>query len=238
MIEKEIEAVFLDVGNTLLMPHPSWEAVTLEVLKKFGYYLSEDCARKGMAAADRYYEERYWKDDSFWASEQDASMMWVELYERALEEMGVDDDGYTIGRAIYDYFGSAERWRTFPDVVPVLEMLKINKKKLALVSNWDSRLANICFEMGIYRYFDSVLSSASVGLVKPDPRIFEAACKRLDVSPKKTIHVGDQYYADILGARIVGIYPVMIDRSCSGSKADVPVVSDLYGLLEILGIEH
>jgi len=237
-IPEKVDAVFFDVGNTLLRPHPSWEAVTLEVMEKFGYTASEEQLMKGMIAADRYYEERYAADDSFWGNESDTSEMWTELYVRALEEIGVDGDRKLIARAIYDRFGSGDKWRTYPDVEPVLQRLKTAGMRLALVSNWDSRLAKICFDMGLWRYLDSVLSSASIGLVKPDPRIFHVACDRLKVKPENVIHVGDLYYADILGAESAGIFPVMIDRSGLCKTSGIPVIHDLYELLELLSLEN
>ena len=232
-----IDAVFFDVGNTLFKPYPSLEAVVRDVIARFGYDPSDEAMRRGVIAADRFYEERYWSDDSFWANETDASKMWAELYAIALEEMGIDGDRHLIGRAIYDHFGDGARWRTYDDVVPVFERLKREGYRLALVSNWDSRLARLCFDMGLFRYLDSVLSSASVGLIKPDPRIYEVACERLGVEPGRAVHVGDHYYADVLGARSVGIHPVMIDRFGFGNPADVPVIKDLYELLPILGLK-
>ncbi|MFH1149002.1 MAG: HAD-IA family hydrolase [Actinomycetota bacterium] len=232
-----IDAVFFDVGNTLLKPFPSLEEVCREVMDRFGIHPSDEELTRGIIAADRYYEERYWSDDSFWANETDASAMWASLYEKMLEEAGVDGDRHLIGRAIYDHFGDGDRWRTYEDVVPVFERLRAVGLRLALVSNWDARLAKLCFDMGLYRYLDSVLSSASIGIIKPDPHIYEVACERLRVEPGHAVHVGDHYYADVLGARSVGIHPVMIDRFGFGQRVDVPVIEDLYGLLPLLGLD-
>ena len=232
----DIEVVFFDVGNTLLRPHPSMVAICRHVLEQFGYSASDDELRRGITAADRYYEERYWADDSFWSNEEDASKMWSEMYALLLEEIGIDGDRHVMGRALYDYFGHGDRWRTFPDVVPVFERLRGEGFRLGLISNWDSRLAKLCFDMGLDRYLESVVSSASIGLIKPDPHIFDVALDRMGVSPQSAIHVGDHYYADVLGARSVGIFPVLIDRWDSGHTADCPVISDLYGLLPLLGL--
>src|SRR5450759_694299 len=233
----KIEAVFFDVGNTLFKPYPSLEAVCREVMARFGYDPSEEELARGIKAADRYYEYRYWSDDSFWANEKDASEMWSELYAKMLEEVGIDGDRHLIGRAIYDHFGDGDRWRTYPDVVPVFERLKKEGLRLALVSNWDSRLAKLCFDMGLDRYLDAIPSSASIGLIKPDPHLFQVACERLRVRPERAIHVGDHYFADILGARSVGVNPVMIDRFGTPDVTDVPVIEDLYGLLPLLGLK-
>lgn len=231
-----IEVVFFDVGNTLFRPHPSMSAVCRHVLEQFGYTATDEELARGLAAADSYYEYRYWTDDTFWANEEDASEMWAEMYALLLEEIGIDGDRHLMGRALYDYFGHGDRWRTFEDVVPVFERLREEGYRLGLISNWDSRLAKLCFDMGLDRYLDSVVSSASIGLIKPDPKIFEVALERMGVPPGSAVHVGDHYYADILGARSAGIYPVMIDRWGSGHTADAPVIEDLYGLLPLLGI--
>jgi len=232
-----IDAVFFDVGNTLFTPYPSMEAVCREVLLRYGIDPTDEELRAGILAADRFYEERYWTDDSFWASDRDATEMWSELYSLVLRNIGVADEHRVIGRAIYDHFGDGDRWRTFPDVVPVFEKLRAAGYRLALVSNWDSRLAKLCFDMDLDRYLDAVLSSASVGLIKPDPHMFEAACRRLNVEPRRAVHVGDHYYADVLGARTIGVHAVMIDRFGHGHPSDVPVIEDLYGLLPLLGLD-
>jgi putative hydrolase of the HAD superfamily len=232
----DIKTIFFDVGNTLLRPYPSFEAVCREVLERYGQTASDEQLRRGIRVADDYYEYRYWADDTFWSNERDASEMWGEMYALMLEEIGVDGDRHEIGRAIYDHFGHGSRWRTFPDVVPVFERLKDEGFRLGLISNWDSRLAKLCFDMGLDRYLDSVVSSASIGLIKPDPFIFEIALGRLRGQASSSLHVGDHYYADILGARSAGIAAVMIDRWGGGHPADVPVIEDLYGLLELIGL--
>lgn len=237
----DLEVVFFDVGNTLLKPHPSFEAVCKDVLEGFGLSATDEELRRGAGVADRYYEERYWKDDTFWANEIDASEMWGEMYALMLEEIGIDGDRHEIGKAIYDSFGHGDRWRPYEDVLPVMESLREEGYRLGLISNWDSRLAKLCFDMGLDRYLDSVVSSATIGLIKPDPSIFEVALERLGVEAHQALHVGDHYYADILGARSAGIFAVLIDRFDSGHSEDaqvvrdVPVVRDLFGLLELIG---
>lgn len=234
----QIEVIFFDVGNTLFKPHPSMEAVCLSVLERFGYTVTEDELRRGLLAADRFYHKRYESDDSFWASEEDTSQLWVDMYGVFMDEIGIDGDRGVMGRALYDYFGHGDRWRTFPDVVPAFRILKAEGYRLGLISNWDARLAKLCFDMGLDRYLDSVISSASIGLIKPDPHIFEVALGRLDVAPERAVHVGDLYVADVLGARSAGIQPVLIERfHTGGHREDCPVIKDLYGLLELLGLD-
>ena len=66
--------------------------------------------------------------------------------------------------------------------------------------------------MGLGSMLDAVVSSAEVGLHKPDPRIFELACARVGVRPAEAAHVGDHPYADVLGATTAGMAAVLVDR--------------------------
>ena len=83
---------------------------------------------------------------------------------------------------------------------------------MGLISNWDRRLTTIVSGLGLHVHIDTVVSSADVGLHKPDPRIFEMAAQRVGVSPDRAAHVGDHLYADVVGANSVGMTPVLIDR--------------------------
>jgi putative hydrolase of the HAD superfamily len=82
---------------------------------------------------------------------------------------------------------------------------------------------------------DTVVSSADVGLRKPDPRIFELALERLDVAPSQAVHVGDHYYADMVGAGSVGMVPVLIDRHGGEQQGRVAFIRTLEELDGILG---
>jgi len=99
--------------------------------------------------------------------------------------------------------------------------------------------------VGLSAHFEELIVSARLGYDKPHPEIFRHALELMDVSPDRALHVGDSYPADVLGARAAGISPVLITRSVNDFARvlvarppddDVPVVSDLYDLLELLGV--
>ena len=66
--------------------------------------------------------------------------------------------------------------------------------------------------MKLSPYLDFKVSSRTVGAEKPHAPIFEAALRESGVEPSDAIHVGDQYDGDVVGARNVGIKPILIDR--------------------------
>ncbi len=228
------KTIFFDVGNTLLMPYPSVAHICAEVLSWRGHEVDPTKLTQAVAFADDAYEERYREDDSFWMNEADTSEFWTELYALMLNEIGLEDEVHDIAAEIYHEFGDGARWQPYPDVVPTLERLADLGYRIGLVSNWDTRLSSISIETGLSRYVDFVVSSANVGFLKPQPEIFELALERADSEPGETLHVGDHYYADILGARSVGITPVLLDRDGLAPRADCLVINSLTEVVDYL----
>ena len=66
---------------------------------------------------------------------------------------------------------------------------------------------------------DAVVSSATAGAVKPDPRLFDAALEAAGCGPEEALHVGDSPEHDLAGARAAGVRAVLIDRA-GGAGAD------------------
>jgi len=228
-------AVFFDVGNTLLYPYPSVSAVVREVLEAAGHVHEVEAIDALIPLVDQYYEDRYREDDTFWTSEQETSGVWVGMYSLLCRQLGITEDAETLALRVYDEFGHPRRWKAYQDVVPTIERLKARGLKVGVISNWDRRLEILLEGLGLASALDAVVSSAAVGLRKPDPRIFELACRRLGVEPGQAVHVGDHHYADIIGARSVGMTAVLIDRHDTGTTdADI---SDLYELDAHLGWE-
>lgn len=234
MVSNTYKAVFFDVGNTLLLPYPSVADICTEVLNWHGYNIDPTKLGRAVALADEVYEERYWQDDTFWLSETDTAKFWIDLYEMMLTEVGLEGETTHLATDIYSEFGEPARWQPYPDVLPTLDRLSDAGFKIGLVSNWDTRLTSLSIETGLSKYLDFVISSANVNMLKPQPQIFELALERAGVGPEQTIHVGDHYYADIMGARSVGITPVLLDRKGVCPQADCLVINSLHELVNYL----
>ncbi|KAL8542860.1 hypothetical protein ACS0TY_003663 [Phlomoides rotata] len=77
--------------------------------------------------------------------------------------------------------------------------------KLAVVSNFDSRLRKLLKDLNVLHLFDAVIMSSEVGYEKPDEKIFSAALDEICVVAKKVVHVGDGTKVDKGGANAIGI---------------------------------
>ncbi|NIP41626.1 MAG: HAD hydrolase-like protein, partial [Aliifodinibius sp.] len=64
--------------------------------------------------------------------------------------------------------------------------------------------------------------------------IFEAALQRAGSEANQTIYIGDNYYADIVGAQKVGIVPILIDRIGAFHEFNCLSIRSLFDLKALL----
>ena len=119
----------------------------------------------------------------------------------------------------------------FDDAVPALKSLKKKGLKLGVISNLNRDMRPMVKKMGLSEYLDFCVTSKEVGAEKPDPSVFLTALQKAGVEPKEAVHVGDQIFSDVEGARRVGIRPVLIDRH--GWHGDIAGVKRIRGLEEV-----
>jgi len=77
-------------------------------------------------------------------------------------------------------------------------------RRVALISNATTRLESDLREMGIHEDFDVVLNSSRMGLAKPDPVVFRAACQALGAAPYECAYVDDTA-ANVEAAHRIGL---------------------------------
>lgn len=209
------EAVFFDAQGTLLQAHPSVVDLYWNACRLCNHDV--DPAAIGAALKELWSEQK--RDAEGQAvcdtSDEVTRQWWDNFNTRLFHRLGMRRGRQLFVSALWDIFGRPENWRTFPEVDEVLAELQRRGYRLGVVSNWDSRLLPICDHLRITDRVEFVIASASVGVEKPDPRIFQIALSRAGVSPDRAIHVGDDFEADFVGARRAGIEAVLLDRDGS-----------------------
>lgn len=220
------KAIFFDAGLTLIERAASSEEVCTQICARHGYEVSEAAIRRALPAAQAYLQQQLGNEEH-WISEERVRELFVQFYTLVFRQL----DGLSHHRAlageVYDEYQNSARWRPYPDVVPVLEELRRRELILGVISDWGTGLQTVLLELGLARYFDVVVISAAVGASKPNPHVFQLALARAGVEPHEAIHVGDRYATDVLGARAVGLTPVLLDRSGSLERADCVVIRSL-----------
>lgn len=79
--------------------------------------------------------------------------------------------------------------------------------KTGIISNAWSQLDDLLREWGIEDAFDVVIGSGDVGIMKPDPRIYQMALEGLDIQPQQAVFI-DDFIENIRGAQALGIHTI------------------------------
>jgi putative hydrolase of the HAD superfamily len=220
-----IETVFLDAGGVLVFPN--WHRVS-EALARHG--TAVDHAR--LAAAEPRAKHRLDVTSTIQVT-NDASRGWL-FFNLILEEAGVEQNAAT-DAALAElnlYHQESNLWELVPpDVMPALASLRERGIRLTVVSNANGRLKHMFDRVSLSPCFDCVVDSYEEGVEKPDPRIFEIALERSGARRDMTIHVGDIYHIDVVGARAAGLRGVLLDSAGLYPDADCPRVQSLPDLV-------
>ncbi|MGH2444442.1 MAG: HAD family hydrolase [Candidatus Limnocylindria bacterium] len=236
MSTSPLRAVFLDIGDTVMRPNPSWEHVYAMAFEEFGVPVDMDDLH---AALRRAYHHGGWgMSEGFDPSEETSFQRTVEIDAAAIAELGLQPMPDAFYRRLAELFLVTSHWHIFPDAYATLTKLQERGLTVGAVSNWVWNLPELLHALDIVQHFDFIAASARIGFEKPHQRIFEWALGEAGVEPENVIHVGDHVGADVEGARAVGIEAVLIDRAGRYSPEDVPegvpVIRSLDELMPIV----
>jgi HAD superfamily hydrolase (TIGR01549 family) len=139
---------------------------------------------------------------------------------------------------IEQYHREWNLWEIVPAFVrPALEELRGGGYTLVVVSNANGTVRQKFERLGLASLFDVILDSAVEGVEKPDPRFFELALERSKSRRETTVHVGDFYNIDVVGARNAGLRAVLIDERDLHADADCPRIRSIAELPRLLATE-
>ncbi len=234
-----IKAVFFDWFNTLAHYEPSREELQSQVLQEFGIHVSPQQITRGLIAADRDYFEENAVSPVRKRSPEEQAKIYVRYQKTILTEAGVNIPGEPdmllkiMKRA--QQLSQGMSFVLFNDVLPTVKTLKEQNLTLGLLTNLDTEMKPICRKLGLEPYINFIVTSGEVGVDKPKPPIFLAALQKAGVTPSEAVHVGDQYQLDVVGARGVGINPLLLDRyNLYPEVNDCPRIHSLTKLVEYL----
>jgi HAD superfamily hydrolase (TIGR01662 family) len=205
---RRYRAIFFDLDHTLLVHEPRLFDMLLEACREQSA-VDDELARRGERFVHAYFASPAAGED--WRRLDEAAY-WQNLVQLLLQEMGLEADAAQCTMAVSARL-SADGRRAYcpPQAHQTLAHLRAAGYVLGLLSNRDKPLDELCRQHGLEDYFAVTLSSGQVGATKPEPRIFEEALRRVGVAPEEAVYVGDNYFADVVGARRAGLTPILLD---------------------------
>ena len=216
-----VKAIFFDLGETLVTQNIEDNLVTMKALEKISKIIPRP---KSPSKLFTIYKQGYKVNEAFRTKnhvEIPIQAWMVQLLRRAL---GQEPEDKLVEEAIKIVVSArAENAVVFPDSKPLLEELLRRRLKLGIISNVSSHdvAVEILRKVGLLEYFGKVVTSAFVGIRKPDPGIFLYALMQFKLQPRETVIVGDSERHDVWGGTITGMKTVLVSkRSMVDSIAD------------------
>jgi len=232
-----IKAIFFDWFNTLARYEPPREELHSQALREFGIEVSPEKILPGVLTADMYFFDENANSPVEKRDRKERAEVYTRYQKIILSEAGVKADQELLAKVLnkVEQLFKGITFTLFDDVLSTLETLKKQRFTLGLLTNLAQDMNPLCHKLGLEPYLDFVVTPQQVGADKPEPPIFLAALDRAKVEASQAVHVGDQYKLDVVGARRVGINPILIDRyDLYPEVSDCSRIRDLTELAQYL----
>ena len=224
-----IRAVFFDFFNTLAYFEPSREDTYAGIAADLGVKVTPAMIAEALPEADAYWRAENFKQPVRQREQDDKVAVYREYGTRILAGTGATPDQAL--QMLATAFSKGWVFKSFGDAVPALMLVKERKLITGLISNVGQEIDSYCLELGFEPFLDYKVTSFEVGYDKPRPEIFHLALDKAGVKAAEAIFIGDVYEQDIVGARGVGMKPILISRN-GATDFDCVVISDLSQVLD------
>lgn len=206
------EAVIFDYGNTLLLD-PFGKVLDLKaydflkVMERNGYEVSGKRLTDSWGRVNRDVNYPFCSHFS-----QESP-----LIEKALERMGVKEkDRRRIAGQLLAVYRTGlkqviKKDERLEEVRRVLGILRDRRKRLYMLSN--ERADSLSMQVswaGLAGFFEKAVASETVGIEKPDPRIFRHMLNVAGLPEGKVVYVGDDPERDIKAPKSLGMGAILL----------------------------
>jgi putative hydrolase of the HAD superfamily len=216
-MSEEFDAILFDAGGTLFDLQPTREEVFQRLFSSHGFDVPMEKLTAVLSKAERRFDDHAAKLNG--VSEEP---FWKQYDKYVLDGVGYTGDLESFSKEVSSEFDKlipdVKSWAEYPDARPLLDDLVDRKFGLGVVSNATDLVRRVLDNLGLTRYFQSIVVSEEVGVRKPDPRIFHIAAKEIRTAPNRAIYIGDRLAIDVIGAKRAGMNAILLDRY--GAYAD------------------
>ena len=195
--------------------------------------------------AAQLWEHRYWATspdqlNDFVAHEEMSEMFWLNYSRRHLLALGLSEqEAEPLAPAAHAHMRENYKPanRLHPHTLETLEHLRAEGYALGVITNRSRAIYSDMHQLGLDLHFDFYLTGGQLGAYKPQREIFEKLLNFIRQPANEVLYVGDNYYADVLGARNAGLPAVLLNWSGLYADLDCPSIQSLSELAEVLQLE-
>ncbi len=231
---EKIKHIFFDLDNTLWDYRKNAGIAIRVIFEEF------EIEKKYGHSFDDFYIHYYEVNENLWAEYRDEKISRPELQKRrfpeSFESLGVRNPDFAEDFEKRFMEEVSAGTHLVPHTVEILEYLK-NKYKLHIITNGFAQTTQYKIENSVLKnYFETVTTAESAGAPKPNPISFVAGINASKAKVNESIYIGDDWYADILGATSFGMKAIFFNPLDENHLwiDEVPVIDELNELKNYL----
>ncbi|MCF8272326.1 MAG: YjjG family noncanonical pyrimidine nucleotidase [Flavobacteriaceae bacterium] len=122
----------------------------------------------------------------------------------------------------------------FENTIDILEYLSGTYNLHIITNGFEEVQQKKLNHSNIAHYFKTVTNSEQVGVKKPNPKIFNYAIEIAKTSIKKSIMIGDNLEADILGAKNIGMDAIFFNSNNEVFEGNIKQIDNLIHIKKYL----
>jgi HAD superfamily hydrolase (TIGR01662 family) len=241
-MKNEIEAIFLDVGNTLriVIEDPLFQA---DARRNLTHLVG------GKIPESELFEllDRRWKEYRKWSFENLTEASEYELWTKfMLPDFPVSIIGPSAGRLTRLWRDKDGRRVPRHDVKHVVLELQKRGYLLGIIANTitETEIPDWLEQDQLTSQFKTVVLSSKIRYRKPGPEIYWEAARRIGVEPQYCCYVGDNPLRDVVGTRKAGFGMIIILMDPENEVTNPPqgenipdfIIHECSDLLEIFPV--
>jgi HAD superfamily hydrolase (TIGR01549 family) len=237
MPPSHIKAIFFDLDGTLRHNVPSGGDVFSDHVLSLGLRVNDEDRLRAARWEHFYWASSVDLRDDMLAHSGETERFWIEYSRRRLIALGVSPSlSSELAPQVSRHMGEMYRPESIvpEEVREVLSQLKTAGYIMAVVSNRDKPFQDVLVSHDLVEFFHFSLAGGEVNSYKPDTAIFEHGLQRANVTAQESVYVGDNYFADIVGAQRAGLQPVLYDPNGIFPEAGCTTIKSFHGLLSVI----
>ncbi len=239
-IKNKVKAILFDLDGTLLFNLPTAGEVFIEHLHSLGVTTSQEERILNERWEYQYFASSLEVQEDYFKYKGDLKAFRLNYTKRRLLALGLSiEKAVELSQLIFEHMHASYRPQAhIPDeVFALLKHLQEAGYVIAVVSNRDVSFQEELAGLKLDSYFQFTVAAGEIQSYKPDVRIFQHALELAGTSAAETMYVGDNYYADVVGALRAGLRPVLYDPThlFPEAEAECTVIrhySEFYDLLK------
>lgn len=241
-MRSDIPAIVFDLDDTLRYNDPHAHGFFCDYAETLGVALSLEERR-----ASQRWEHNYWASSADLQTDNETFQhggeeFWLNYSQRHLQALGFPAElaqvhAPNLHAHMRDNY--QPKSRVHPETVQALSHLHAAGHLLGVITNRTKPIHAEMHELGLDHYLDFYLTAGQLGAYKPQREIFDNLLKFIGRSADELIYVGDNYYADVLGARNAGIRPILLNWNELYSDVDCEAIkslAELPGILQLVPV--